>query len=88
MNEGDCCVCRKRDSLYIKHNKNKKVFDRNHFLKVKHLIKSKIKKAYHNYLKDIFGLTDPQIQTQKQPASFHPKNCSHLLKIQDRTLKA
>lgn len=73
-------LIRKRDSLYIKHKKNKKVCDRNHFLKVKHLIKSKIKQAYHNYLEDILGLTDPQDSNADTTSKFSSKKLFSLIK--------
>ena len=48
-------LIRKRDKLYQKQ-KSGTARDRYHFKQVRHLIQSKIKQAYNNYLADILGV--------------------------------
>ena len=46
-----------RDSLFQKRKKGHHR-DKRHFKEVKHLVQSKIKTAYNNYLRSVLGLSD------------------------------
>ena len=68
----------KRDKLFHMQRNSGKNKDRHHFKQVKHLIQSKIRTAYDNYLKDLLGL--PVQNADENPSGFIPKKLYSLIK--------
>ena len=65
-------LVRKRDSLFQKQKKGRSK-DRHHFKQVKHLVQSKIRQAYNNYLQNILGLSEEGNDTDEKNSGFVPK---------------
>ena len=62
---------RKRDSLYDKYKRLRRLTDRCAFLEAKHLVKLKLKQAHNRYIKEILGLINsleqPEPNCQSSP---------------------
>ena len=56
--------------------------DRRHFKEVKHLVQTKIRTAYNNYLQSVLGLSDEEgnIDTVSDKQKFAPKKLFSLIK--------
>ena len=65
-------LVRKRDSLFQKQKRGRSK-DRHHFKQVKHLVQSKIRQAYNNYLQNILGLSEEGNDTDEKNSGFVPK---------------
>ena len=65
-------LVRKRDSLYQKQKRGKSK-DRHHFKQVKHLVQTKIRLAYNNYLQNILGLNEEGNDTAESNSGFTSK---------------
>ena len=74
-------LIRKRDSLFQKQKKGHPR-DRRHFKEVKHLVQTKIKSAYNNYLQSIQGLSNEEgaTTTDSDQQNFAPKKLFSLIK--------
>ena len=69
---------RKRNILFRVQRDYGKNKDRHHFKQVKHLIQTKIRTAYENYLQDLLGLAAQN--TDETPSGFNPKKLYTLIK--------
>ena len=69
---------RKRDKLFHMQKNSGKNKDRHHFKQVKHLIQTKIRTAYDNYLQDLLGLAAQN--ADENPSGFIPKKLYSLIK--------
>ena len=76
-------LIRKRDSLY-QTQKRGKPKDRHHLKKVKHLVQSKIRLAYNNYLQNILGQSEEGNDTAGYNSGFVSKQLFSLIKMLDR----
>ena len=72
-------LVRKRDSLFQKQKKGRSK-DRHHFKQVKHLLQSKIRQAYNNYLQNILGLSEDGNDTDEKNSGFVPKKLFSIIK--------
>ena len=72
-------LIRKRDSLYQKQKRGKPK-DRHHLKQVKHLVQSKIRLAYNNYLQSILGLSEEGNDTAGNNSGFVSKKLFSLIK--------
>ena len=61
--------------------------DRYHFNQVKHLVQSKIKSAYNNYLADILGVGSEKGEGGGEILGFLQRNSFLSLKIVDKIIK-
>ena len=75
-------LIRKRERLYQKQKSG--VRERQHFKNVRHLVQSKLKSAYNNYLLDILGLGSSS--DSGDSSGFTPKKLYSLIKILGRML--
>ena len=71
-------LMRKRDKLFHMQRNFGKNKDRHHFKQVKHLIQTKIRTVYDNYLKDLLGLAAQN--AYENPSGFIPKKLYSLIK--------
>ena len=68
----------KRDSLYDKYQRLRRLTDRCAFLEAKHLVKQKLKQAHNSYIREIPGLTNSLEQPESNCQSSHEPNKSTL----------
>ena len=68
----------KCDKLFHVQRNSRKNKDRHHFKQVKHLIHTKIRTAYDNYLQNLLGLAAQN--ADENPSGFIPKKLYSLIK--------